>query len=69
MNNVYKVIEVIGNSPTSYAEASKIALEAAARSVRGISWFEVKNMGGKVREGKVVNFQVKLNVAFKVVAD
>ncbi len=69
MGNVYKVIEVIGNSPNSYAEASKAALEAAARTVRGISWFEVKNMGGKVQDGKITNFQVKLDVAFKVVSD
>ncbi len=69
MGNVYKVIEVIGNSPDSYAEASKTALEAAARTVRGISWFEVKNLGGKVQDGKVTNFQVKLDVAFKVVSD
>jgi flavin-binding protein dodecin len=69
MSNVYKVIEVIGNSPVSYAEASKAALEAASKSVRAISWFEVKDMGGKVQDGKVVNFQVKLQVAFKVVTD
>ena len=69
MGNVYKVIEVIGNSPDSYAEASKTALEAAARTVRGISWFEVKNLGGKVQDGKIANFQVKLDVAFKVVSD
>ncbi len=69
MSNVYKVIEVIGNSPNSYAEASKTALDAAARTVRGISWFEVKNLGGKVQDGKIANFQVKLDVAFKVVSD
>ncbi len=69
MSSVYKVIEVIGNSPNSYAEASKSALEAAAQTVRAISWFEVENMGGKVQDGKVVNFQVKLKVAFKVVTD
>ncbi|MFH1038527.1 MAG: dodecin family protein [PVC group bacterium] len=69
MSSLYKVIEIIGNSPVSYAEASKGAIAETARTVRGISWFEVKNLGGKVKDGKVINFQVKLNVAFKVIAD
>ncbi len=69
MTNLYKVIEIIGNSPESYAEASRGAIAEAAKTVRGISWYEVKNLGGKVKDGEVVNFQVKLNVAFKVVND
>jgi len=67
MANLYKIIEIIGNSPISYAEASKAAIAEASKTVRVISWYEVKNMGGKVNDGAVVNFQVKLEVAFKVV--
>ena len=67
MANLYKIIEIIGNSPVSYAEASKTAIAEAAKTVREISWYEVKTMGGKVQDGAVVNFQVKLEVAFKVV--
>jgi flavin-binding protein dodecin len=67
MTNLYKIIEIIGNSPVSYAEASKDAIAEASKTVREISWYEVKNMGGKVNDGAVVNFQVKLEVAFKVV--
>ena len=67
MANLYKIIEIIGNSPVSYAEASKAAIAEASNTVREISWYEVKNMGGKVDDGAVVNFQVKLEVAFKVV--
>ena len=67
MSNLYKIIEIIGNSPNSYAEASKDAIAEAAKTIREISWYEVKNMGGKVQDGAVVNFQVKLEVAFKVV--
>jgi len=67
MANLYKIIEIIGNSPISYAEASKAAIAEASKTIREISWYEVKNMGGKVNDGAVVNFQVKLEVAFKVV--
>ena len=69
MANLYKIIEIIGNSPISYAEASKDAIAEAAKTVREISWYEVKTMGGNVKDGAVTNFQVRLNVAFKVVED
>lgn len=69
MANLYKVIEIIGNSPVSYAEASKAAIAEASKTVREVSWYEVDNMGGKVKDGEVVNFQVKLKVAFKVVGE
>ncbi|MDP8214860.1 MAG: dodecin family protein [Candidatus Euphemobacter frigidus] len=69
MANLYKIIEIIGNSPVSYAEASKAAIAEASKTVREISWYEVDNMGGKVKDGEVVNFQVKLRVAFKVVGE
>ena len=67
MANLYKIIEIIGNSPISYAEASKAAIAEAAKTIREITWYEVENMGGKVKDGAVINFQVKLKVAFKVV--
>ena len=67
MANLYKVIEIIGNSPVSYAEASKAAISEASKTVREISWYEVDNLGGKVKDGEVVNFQVKLKVSFKVI--
>ena len=69
MANIYKAIEIIGNSPVSYAEASKAAIAEASKTIREISWYEVDNMGGKVKDGEVVNFQVKLRVAFKVVGE
>ena len=67
MSKIYKVIEVIGNSPVSYAEASKAAIVEASKTLREISWYEVETMGGRVKDGTVTNFQVRLKVAFKVV--
>jgi flavin-binding protein dodecin len=53
----------------SYAEASKAAIAEASKTLREISWYEVETMGGRVKDGAVVNFQVRLKVAFKVVED
>ena len=69
MANLYKIIDIIGNSPVSYAEASKAAIAEASKTLREISWYEVKTMGGNVKDGAVNNFQVRLKVAFKVIED
>jgi len=66
MADIFKLIEVIGISPVSYAEATKEALKEASKTLQGISWFDVVELAGKVKDGEVAHFQAKLKVAFKV---
>ena len=66
MSGVYKKIEIVGTSPVSFAEATRAAVEEAARTVRNMSWFEVTEERGAIRDGKVSEFQVTLKVGFKV---
>ena len=66
MSGVYKKIEIVGTSPVSFAEATRSAIEEAARTVRNMSWFEVSEQRGAIRDGKVSEFQVTLKVGFKV---
>ena len=66
MATTYKKIELVGTSPVSFAEAVKTAVEEAAKSVRGMSWFEVVEERGAVRDGKVTEFQVTIRVGFKI---
>jgi dodecin len=63
---VFKKIEIVGTSPVSFAEATKVAVEEASKTVRHMSWFEVAEQRGAIRDGKVLEFQVTLRVAFKV---
>jgi len=63
---VYKKIEIVGTSPVSFAEATKVAVEQAAKSVRHLSWFEVKEQRGAIHDGKVSEFQVTILVGFKL---
>jgi hypothetical protein len=63
---VYKKIDVVGTSPTSFAEATRVAVEEASKSVRNMSWFEVSEQRGAIRDGKVAEFQVTLSIGFRV---
>jgi dodecin len=64
--SVYKKIEIVGTSPISFAEATRVAVETASKSVRHMDWFEVAEQRGSIKEGKVHEFQVTLRIGFAV---
>jgi flavin-binding protein dodecin len=66
MSGTYKVIELVGTSPSSFAEATKSAVAEASKTVRHMDWFEVVNERGSIVDGKVAEFQVMLKVGFKI---
>jgi flavin-binding protein dodecin len=66
MPGTYKKIEIVGTSPSSFAEATRNAVAEAAKSVRKMSWFEVVEQRGAIQDGKVSEFQVTLRVGFKI---
>ena len=65
MNNVYKVIEIIGGSEKSWEDAAKNAVEATAKTLKEIRIAEVKELDMRVEKGKVVEYRAKLSVSFK----
>lgn len=60
---MFKMIEVVGTSPISYADATKSAVDQIAQETQ-VFWFEVVELRGGVRNGEI-EFQVKLKVATK----
>jgi flavin-binding protein dodecin len=66
MAGVYKKIEVVGTSKESFADATRIAVEEAAKTIKNTSWFEVSELRGAIRNGKVAEFQVTVRIGFKV---
>ena len=66
MSGTYKVIELVGTSPVSFAEAVKSAVAEASKSVRNMGWFEVVEERGRVSDGQVAEFQVTIKVGFRL---
>ena len=62
---VYRVIDVIGTSKSSWEEAARNAVETAAKSLRDIRIAEVAQMDVRVDNGKVVAFRTRLQLSFK----
>ena len=62
---VFKKITVTGCSTESYERAIEAAVEKAAQSLRGLSWFEVKEFRGGIRDG-ALEWQATIDVAFTI---
>ena len=63
-NAVYKVIELVGTSPTSWAGAARNGIEAASRSLRDLRVAEVDKLDVKIEGSKLI-YRAKLKVSFK----
>lgn len=65
-DNVYKMVEIVGTSAKGFAEAVASGVGRASKTLRGVDWFEVTELRGRVTNGKVAQYQVKLKVGFKL---
>jgi dodecin len=63
-DHVYKVIELVGSSPTSIEDAIQTAIRRADQTLRNLRWFEVIQTRGHVENGEVRHFQVVIKAGF-----
>jgi dodecin len=64
MEHVYKVVELVGSSPTSIEDAINTAVTRASETLRNLRWFEVLQTRGQIVDGKIQHFQVTLRIGF-----
>lgn len=64
-NSVYKFIEMVGTSTTSWEDAAKTAVETASQSLRDTRVAEIKDLDMKIEDGKVTLFRATVRLSFK----
>jgi flavin-binding protein dodecin len=65
-SHTYKLVELVGSSPSSTDEAIRNAVTKASATIKHIDWFQVIETRGHVEGGKVAHFQVTLKVGFRI---
>lgn len=65
MESIYKIIEVVGTSKTSWEEAAKNAVEVAGKSLEDLRIAEVIKLDMAIDKGKVVAYRARVNISFK----
>ena len=68
MSAVYKVIEIVGTSTQSFADAAENGIKTASRSLRDLRVAEVDKLDVKIEGGKLI-YRAKLKVSFKYHGD
>ncbi len=66
MAKAYKKIEIVGISNESFSNAVDNAIDRANDSVRGLAWFEVDELRGKITDGKIDEYQVTVKIGFQI---
>jgi flavin-binding protein dodecin len=63
-DGVYRVIDVIGTSGTSWEDAAKNAVTMAGKSLRDLRVAEVQQLDLKIEGGKIA-YRTRLQLSFK----
>ena len=70
MNNqegkVYRKTELVGSSFVSIEDAVKRAVERAQKTLRHVSWFEVKEQRGRLASDGGIEYQITVEIGFLV---
>ena len=69
MDRNYTLIELVGTSEISPSDAVRTAVERAAKTLKGLDWFEVLETRGPIQGGRVPEFQVKVRVGFRLMSE
>ena len=65
MDSIYKIIDVVGTSKTSWEEAAKNAVETAGKSLEDLRVGEIVKLDLVIEKAKVVAYRARVNISFK----
>ena len=64
MAKVVKVIELMSQSPKSWEDAAKGAVQEATKTLRNIRSIYIKEFTAAVKNGKISNYRINAKVTF-----
>ena len=63
--SIYKIVELVGTSDTSWEEAAKTAVETAGESLRDLRIAEITKLDMVITNGKVTAYRARIDISFK----
>jgi flavin-binding protein dodecin len=65
-NHTYSISEIVGTSNESVDAAVRNGIAEAAKTLRHLDWFEVKEIRGHLANGEVADWQVTIKLGFRL---
>ena len=69
LSKTYAISEIVGTSEKGIDDAIKSGIATASKSLRNLDWFEVGDIRGHLKNGKVEHYQVTLRIGFRYETD
>lgn len=63
---IYKIIDIVGTSRTSFSDAANNAVMEAAKTVRDIRRAEVTKFDVKVENDKATLYRAEMKISFEI---
>ncbi len=63
---IVKIIELVGESPKSWDEATRHVIAEAQKTLRGITRIGIKEFDVRMDGGKIGVFRVRAEVSFRI---
>lgn len=63
--SVYKMIEIVGTSPTSWEDAARIAIETAGETLRDLRVAEITKLDVRLDDDEIVEYRARVMISFK----
>lgn len=64
-DSVYKIIELVGTSETSWEKAAQNAVETASKTLIDLRVAEVNKLDMKIENGKVTAYRTRITLSIK----
>lgn len=65
-NHTYSISEIVGTSGQGVDEAVRNGISEAAKTLRNLDWFEVKEIRGHLEDGQVKDWQITIKLGFRL---
>ncbi|HET6304496.1 MAG TPA: dodecin family protein [Myxococcota bacterium] len=63
--SVYKVIELVGTSTTSWEKAAEAAVKRASKTLRDLRIAEITQLDMTLQDGKLAQYRARVKLSFK----
>ncbi len=65
-NHTYRVTEIVGTSHEGVDAAIRNGVARASETLHNLDWFEITEVRGQIKDGRIEHYQVGLKVGFRL---
>jgi flavin-binding protein dodecin len=63
--SIYKIVELVGTSTSSWEDAAKNAIDTASKTLKDLRIAEITKLDLRIENGKVAAYRARVNLSFK----